>query len=65
MFRRNRDQHVHMVRHHVSFLDPAVLMLSKVMKHFTEVFPKLTIEDATAAFRNENHVIFALPFGVT
>src|SRR5512143_1163151 len=33
--RRNRDQHVHMIRHQMSLFNAALLLLSQLMEHFS------------------------------
>ena len=65
IFRRNREQHVHVVRHQMPFFDPAVLVPGQVVKHLAEVLPKPVAQGAAAILRRENNELFGLPLGVT
>ena len=65
MLRWNRDQHMHMVGHQMTFFDAAVFVARKFVKDLTQMPTQLTVQDSTATFWNENNVVFALPLGVT
>jgi len=64
MFRRDRDQHVYMIRHQVPFFDPAVPLPRQPVKDLSKVLPQLPIQHFASALCNENNVILAVPRGV-
>ena len=64
VFRWYRNQHVHMIEHHMAVLYPAFLLLGKPAQHLAEVSPNVPEQRFLAAFRNENDMIFAVPFRV-
>jgi hypothetical protein len=47
-----------------TFLNPAFLLLGQLSKYLAQMLPQLAIQHFAAAFRNENHVVLALPAGV-
>ena len=64
LLRRNRDQHVHMIRPQMSLFDTALLLLSQLMEHFSQMAPHLLVERSAPALWDKHYVIFALPLGV-
>ena len=61
MLGRNGDHHVHMFRHQVPVENLTVLLHSELAKHLAQVPAQLGTERLSAAFRNENNVLFAVP----
>jgi hypothetical protein len=43
---------------------PALLLLGEAPEYFAQVLPKAAVKRIAAALRNENHMVFALPFRV-
>ena len=64
VFRRDRDQHVHVIGQKMAFLDPTFLLLSQLSEHFSEMPSQLNVQRLPAELGNENNVIFALPLAV-
>ena len=64
IFRRDRYQHVHMIRHGMTFYDHAFLLLGQIAEYFPHVLPQLPEQRFSPILRNEYHMIFALPLGV-
>ena len=44
------------------FLDPALLLLGKLAEHFAQILPQLPVQRLPPALRDEDDVVFALPF---
>ena len=65
VLRRDRDHHVHVVRHEMPLLDAALLLLRKRSEDRTEVAAHPSVEYLASAFRNEHDVVLALPLRVT
>ena len=65
VFRRYRDQHVHVVGEQVAFLDAALLLLGELSEHRPKVAPQLGVQRLAAVLRNEDDVVLALPSTVT
>src|SRR5574338_469211 len=61
VLRRDRDHHVHVVGHQVPFHDLALLLRCKLAKYLPEVLAQLPVQGPTAALRDKDHVIFAVP----
>src|ERR1700730_1239466 len=53
-----------MIRQQMSFLDSTFLLRGQLAKHVAEVLTQLPIQGLATAFRNEHHVVFALPHRV-
>src|SRR5580692_1826105 len=64
ILRWNRQQHVHVIRHQVSFLDGAFLLLRKRSKNSAEVASEFEIQRLSAVLRDEHDVVLAFPFRV-
>ncbi len=64
LLRRDRNQHVDMIRHQMPLFNPAFLLRGIFSEHLTQVAPQLLVQCAAAALRDKHHVIFALPLGV-
>src|SRR5690242_16173038 len=64
IFRRYRDHHVHVVRHQVAFLDPALLLRRQTAQDLAEMRSKLAEQGFAATFRDEHDMVFALPPGM-
>src|SRR6478672_472866 len=64
ILRRDRNHHVHVIRHQVPFFDSTLLLFSELSKHLTKMFPQLLIQRLPPTLGNENDVVFALPSGV-
>ena len=41
ILRRDRNQHMHVVPHQMSLLDPALFMRGKLAEHFPQILPQL------------------------
>jgi hypothetical protein len=65
IFRRYRDQHVHVVSHQMSLLNPTLLLLRQVPEYLSQVLPQFRVQRLAATFRDEHHVVFALPLRMT
>src|SRR5712664_1284224 len=64
VFWRNRNHHVNVIRHQMTFFDPAFLLLCQLAKYIPEVPPQLPVKRLPAALGNEHNMIFALPLAV-
>ena len=53
-----------MVRHQVTFFDPAFLLQCQFAEHVPKMFPQLPVKHLPAVLGNENDVIFTLPLAV-
>ena len=47
------------------FFDPALSVFRKFAKHLAQMLAQFTVQNFAPKLRNENDVVFALPFGVT
>ena len=63
-FWRNRNRHVNVIRHQMTFFDPAFLLLCQLAKYIPEVPPQLPVKRLPAALGNEHNMIFAVPLAV-
>ena len=61
VFRWDRDQHMHVVRHQVSFLDPAPLLQAQPYEQIAQLEAKITVKPLRPVFAGKNHVILAVP----
>ncbi len=61
---RDRNQHMNMVKHQVSFFDLALSLSSQLAENFAEMALQLLVQDPATAFRNGNDVVFILLPGV-
>jgi hypothetical protein len=52
---------VNVIRHQVTFFDPAFFLLRQLAKHLPEVPSQLPVKCLPAALGNEHNMIFALP----
>ena len=55
---------MHVVRHQMTFLNPALLLLGEAPEYLAQVLPKTAVQRFATAFGNENHMVFALPLAV-
>jgi len=62
---RNRQHHVNVVGQQMSLFDPALSVFRKLAEHLPQVFAQLAVQALAPKLRNENDVVFALPFRVT
>ena len=58
---RDRDQHVDVVRHQVSFHDLALMLSRQIVEDCPEVFAQVPINHLPAELGDEDYVVFALP----
>ena len=63
--RRNAHQHVDMVGQNMPLFDVAFLLLGQTPEHRAKLPAHHSKERSPSVFRNEDNVVFALPFGVT
>jgi hypothetical protein len=56
---------VHVIREKMTLLDPALLLLRQLAEHLSQMGAQFSIDRSSAAFANEDHVVFAVPFRVT
>lgn len=61
VFRRDRQQHVHMVGHQMPFLDLRFLLERELPEHFPKMPTQFLILRFPSALRNEDHMIFSGP----
>jgi hypothetical protein len=61
IFRRNRQQHVHVIGHEMPFLDLRFPLQRELAEHLAQVSAQLPIQPLAPTFRDEDHVIFADP----
>ena len=64
VFRRNRHQHVDVIRQQMPFLHPTLPLLGQTPQHVPQVVPQAAIQGLAAILRDENDVILTLPFRV-
>ena len=65
MLRRNRDQHMDMIRLQMTLLDSALPLLGQVPKHLSQILSKLSKEHFPPILWNPDNVILAFPHRVT
>jgi hypothetical protein len=58
LFRRNRDEHVHMVRSEAPPHNTAFPLLGQAFEHATQVTAQAALHCLSTIFRNENNVVF-------
>ncbi len=63
-FGRNRDAHVHMVRHQMSLHDLAFLLPRQRMENRTQLPARLPENGFPPPFGHEHYVVLAVPFGM-
>lgn len=61
IFRLDRDHHVHVIRHQMPFLDPALFLFRQTAKYFSKMSSQFPVQRSPAALRYEHYVIFAIP----
>src|SRR3989454_12663803 len=61
ILRRNSDEHVDMVLHHMPFHDGAPALPSQLTQHRTQKAPDLAIQRFLPSLRDKDHVIFTIP----
>src|ERR1700756_4370890 len=64
ILRRNPDEHVDMVLHHMPFYDGAPALPSQLPQHRPKKTPDLAIQRFLPALRKKDYVIFTIPLGV-
>jgi hypothetical protein len=64
IFGRYRNHHVHMVCLKMPLFNPALSLLGQLLEHFAQMLPKALVQHLPAALRDENNVVFALPYRV-
>ena len=65
ILRRNRQHHVHMIRHQMPLLNPAFLLLRQFLEHFPKMLSQFAVLRPSMARRDKHQVIFALPLRKT
>ena len=65
VLRWDRDQHMHVIRQKMTFLDFAFLLLGQFAEYISQMPTQFYIQGLPAALRNKNDVVFALPLAVT
>ena len=53
ILRRDRNHHVHVIRHQVPFFDSTLLLFRELSKHLTKMFPQLLIQRLAPTLGNE------------
>ena len=61
---RNRDAHVHMVWHEVSFHNLTLLLLRQCVEDRAQLAPESAEDHFPSSFGHEHYVILAVPFGM-
>lgn len=61
VFRRNGQQHMYMIRHHVTRFNLALLTRCKFMKYRPQLLAQLTKQYFLAIFRDEYDMVLTLP----
>ena len=64
VLRRNRDQHVHVIRGEMPLLDLALSLACQPTKHFNQILPNLPEEHLSPVLRDEHNVELTLPLAV-
>ena len=64
VFRRNRNQHVDVIGHQMPFFDPALAPPRQFVEHVAKALLDHAEYRLLAIFRDENHMILALPCGM-
>ena len=64
IFRRNGNQHVDVIGHQMAFFDLAFAPPRQFMEHVAQTLLDHAENRFLAVFRDENHMIFALPCGM-
>ncbi len=64
VLRWNRDQHMDMIGHQVTLFDLALLLPGQPTEDLPQVLPERPVQDLPAVLRNEDHMVFTLPFAV-
>jgi hypothetical protein len=59
--RGDRDKHMNVIRHQMPFLDLAVLLGGKAMKHIFKLFADGAKKSFLSVFWREHYMIFAFP----
>lgn len=62
--RRDRNHHVDVIRHQVTFQDLRLFLQRQPVEHLAQVPAQFQIQCLPSTFRDEHHVIFAVPGGV-
>src|ERR671924_1797010 len=61
ILRRNPDEHVDMILHHMPFQDGAPALPGQLTQHRPKKTPDLAIQRFLPSLRDKDHVIFTLP----
>ena len=61
---RNRDAHMHMGWHQVSFQNLTLLLLRQRVEDRAQLTPDGAEDRLSSSFRHEHYVILAVPFGM-
>ena len=64
MLRRNRDAHMHVVRHQVSLHDLAFLLLRQRVENRAQLAADIPKDRFPPSFRHEYNMVLAVPLGV-
>ena len=58
---RDRNHHMHMIWHKMTFFDPAFLLQRQPPEYLAEMLPQLRIQRFSPTLGNEYDMVFALP----
>jgi hypothetical protein len=53
-----------MIRHQMSFIDPAVFLRGQIPKHIAQMLAQFLVPFLAPALGYKNHVVLAIPFCV-
>jgi hypothetical protein len=61
---RKRDHDVYMVGEKMAHIDATFLLFGQFSEYFAQMLPQFSIQHLSAAFRDKNNIVLALPFQV-
>src|SRR5207244_3085099 len=61
ILRRNPDEHMDMVLHHMPFQDGTPPLPGQLTQHRTKKFPNLAVQRLLPPLRDKNYMIFTIP----
>src|SRR4030095_8014667 len=64
ILRRNADEYVDMILHHMPFYNGAPTLPGQLTQHRTKKAPNLAVQRFLPPLRDKDHVIFTIPLGV-
>jgi hypothetical protein len=60
----NRDHHVYVIRHQMTFFDPTFFLLRQAPKHLAQILPQFFVQRLSTALRYARHMVIALPLRI-